>query len=346
MISRLLRPWTSPLDPGDLLASLVPSRSPGVARIERLQPLGTDAVRVTLRPPSGWPRHRPGQFVTIGVDVDGVRHQRCYSITSLPDRADGCIELGVRCVPGGVVSTHLAHVARPGDRVHVDPPAGDFTLPTRVGPLLLLSGGAGVTPVLALLRELVARDEPRDIVVLHHAPTADRVMFAAELADLAGRPGISLDIVLTEAGGRVLDGAELERRCGDWRRRTAFVCGPPPMVDWATAHWTATGELGKLHLERFVPATARPSALDRGGRVTFAASGLVAEASPGTTLLDLAESIGLQPPTGCRMGICHTCTTPLVAGVARDVHTDRLSDAGACVRICSSVPAGDLTLDL
>jgi ferredoxin len=91
---------------------------------------------------------------------------------------------------------------------------------------------------------------------------------------------------------------------------------------------------------------AGPSDDGSPAQVTFGTSGREATSSDGATLLDMAESVGLTPPTGCRMGICHTCTTPLLEGCARDLRNGRLVEAGTHVQLCVSAPAGDLTLDL
>jgi ferredoxin len=177
-------------------------------------------------------------------------------------------------------------------------------------------------------------------------------MFANELARLAAdSPWLAMEVQHTRGGGARLDAFTLEARCPDWRDREAFVCGPESLLDMVTSQWDAHGLLDQLHLERFTPtrrAEARTEAASDGAtaRVTFDASGSDAVSNDDTTLLELAESAGLAPAYGCRMGVCHTCTTPLLAGCARDLRNGRLSEAGTHVQLCVSAPAGDLTLDL
>jgi len=348
-----LKQWTSPVDPGVYLAALNPKWSRNLTGvIEQITPLTSSAAALRIRPSHGWTGHRPGQFVTIGVDVDGVRHHRCYSLTSSPRQDDGMIEIGVQSVPGGIVSTHLVERARPGDIVQLTPTDGDFTLPAPVPPkLLMISGGSGITPLMGMLRTLA--DDPvdrraLDVVLLHHAPDAGRAMFATELAHLASAaPWLTIDSQHTQRGGCRLDGTTLESRCPDWREREAFVCGPESLLDVVTDHWESHGLIEQLHLERF--ASARSIAAKNGGagaRITFETSGRDTVSTDGSTLLELAESAGLSPAHGCRMGICHTCVTPLTSGCARDLRDGRLIEAGTHVRLCVSAPAGDLTLDL
>src|SRR5829696_1175467 len=122
---------TTPLLPQDYLDLVDPLRS-GAAlrgRIEEVRPETRDAATVVIRPGRDWLPHTPGQYVRIGIDVDGVRQWRAYSITSVLDRADGCFTITVKAIPGGKVSNHLVHRARPGAIVQLDQATGDFVLP-------------------------------------------------------------------------------------------------------------------------------------------------------------------------------------------------------------------------
>jgi len=375
-MTSLLERLSTPHLPGELLAALNPrwgSRLPGgrlTGVIERIEPTGRDAAAVTIRPAAAWKGHRPGQFVTVGVDVDGVRHHRCFSLTSLPDLPDGTIEVTVQAHDGGTVSPHLVHRARPGDVVQLSPAEGDFTLPQRLdAPVLLVSAGSGITPLVSMLRWLAAEqlwraeghlDEHLDVVVLHHATAAARVLHGRELEALAAAmPWLRLDTAITrdEAGrpvaGSHLDAASLDRRCPDWRERDAWVCGPEGLLAFAAGHWADGGVAGRLHVESFHPAAtlgaAAPTiALDgtSPATATFAHSGLSVAAETSAPLLDVAEAAGLCPPSGCRMGICHTCSTRLDSGIARDLRDGRLVTAGEHVQLCVSAAATDLVLDL
>src|SRR3954464_11457497 len=128
---RVVELLTTPLVPADYLDVVAPLRNAGVlrARIEAVRPETRDSVTLVLRPGRGWRPHEPGQYVRIGVDVDGVRLWRAYSVTSAPRRGDDRFSVTVNAIPGGAVSTHLVRRARKGMILHLDVPAGEFTLP-------------------------------------------------------------------------------------------------------------------------------------------------------------------------------------------------------------------------
>jgi ferredoxin-NADP reductase len=366
-MNALLERLASPLALDAYLAALRPTWAPGRGVIEGLDPQTATATSVLIRPGRGWDGHRPGQFVTVGVDVAGVRHHRCYSLTSVPDRRDGRIEITVQAVEGGTVSRHLARHARVGDVVALGAADGDFTLADEPRPLLAITAGSGITPVMGIVRSLVASTLPRrDVLVLHHAPRADEVIFGAELARYAATESwLRVETVLTrEPGGGHLDADRLAGLCPDWAERDAYVCGPTGLLDFATDHWSAAGAIGRLHVERFsaavvgahhiaaasptAPRSSDPDGPDAAsGTVRFASARIDAlPASPTATLLDTAEAAGLAPPFGCRMGVCHTCSTAVLAGCARDLRDGRLVEAGTHVQLCVSTAAGDVTLDL
>ena len=351
-LGALLDRFSQPL-PIDAYRTLVDplwSRAPrGV--IEAVTPLTPDAAAITIRTNRAWSRHEAGQFVTVGVEIDGVRHHRCYSLTSVGERSGAqLIEIAVRRVAGGLVSTHLTDPARIGDVVALSDPAGDFTLPSFVPDrLLFLSGGSGITPVIGMLRTLATRPPHSQVTVVHHAPTAEATMFGAELARLAARfDWLTVHVVHTRDGGAHLDADRVDAFCPDWRDRETFVCGPPSLIGFVTERWETAGSLDRLHLERFTldlaPAPADPAAATV--TAAFGRSGRTAPAPIGTTLLDTAEAAGIDAPFGCRTGVCHTCSTKLVSGCTTDVRDGRVSDAGTHVQLCVSTPLTDVTLDL
>src|SRR6185436_8930257 len=195
---------TTPLVPGDFLDLFAPLR-PGAelrGRVESVHPETTDAATLVIRPGQDWRRHVPGQYVRIGVDVDGVRCWRAYSLTHGP-RADGRISITVKAVPDGHVSPYLVRHTRPGTLLHLEQAAGEFVLPV-AGPrkLLFVTAGSGITPVIGMLRNLFpSTDEgvlrlPRsrnfDIVVVHVAHSEPDSIFTADLKALHKSEAISL----------------------------------------------------------------------------------------------------------------------------------------------------------
>jgi len=323
------------------------------ARVEDVVRETPRAVTLVLRPGDGWPPHRPGQWVALGVEIDGVRHTRCYSLTSVPGRPDGCITVTVQAVPDGIVSNHVGTRLAVGDLVHLAAPDGSFVLPAvRPVPLLFITGGSGITPVMGMLRSLAAARAVGDAVLVHHAPADSDVIFAADLQDLARRfPRFGLDVTLTGPGApppdAALTAARLDRLCPDWRRREAWVCGPAPLLDAAETLWAGPDCTGTLHVERFSAARSAPAPSGSGGHVTFGTSRCTVDSDGSETLLDLAESAGLTPTSGCRMGVCRRCVTPLRSGTVRDLRDGRTEpEPGTHVQICVSAAQGDVELDL
>jgi stearoyl-CoA 9-desaturase NADPH oxidoreductase len=146
--------------------------------------------------------------------------------------------------------------------------------------------------------------------------------------------------------GALIEAAHLDAADPQWRDADAFVCGPAPMMEAVRAHYEAAGAAARFHHEAFTLAAFVGEAGSVSGSIRFGASGFEV-ASDGRVLLEQAESAGLSPQNGCRMGICHTCPRKLAAGTVRNVVTGELcSDAGVDVRLCVSVPVGDVEIDL
>jgi ferredoxin len=186
------------------------------------------------------------------------------------------------------------------------------------------------------------------VVHVHHARTSAEVIFGAELRALAAaRPRYRLAIVHTAEDPRRLDRERLDALVPDWRTREAWVCGPARLLDAITACFADAGRDDALHVERFTAARAPLPRDAAGGTVRFDASATCARADGRTPLLEVAEAAGVPARHGCRMGICHSCDTPLLAGRVRDLRTgEHITEPGTRVQICVCAAAGDVDLDL
>ena len=340
--------FTHPLVPDDFLGTLNPlwsTREPH-ARVVGLRRETADTTTLLLRTGRAWPAHRPGQFVGIGVQIDGVWHWRTYSATSRPEEPQ--LAVTVTALPGGAVSGVLAHRTPVGTLLRVGPPAGEFVLPDPVPEkLLFVTAGSGITPVMAMLRDLAATrpDTLAGAVLVHCDRTPDDLVFGPQLRALAASTGLRLIERHTAVSGRLTPDA-LGDAVPDWPAREAWACGPAGLLDDLTAHWARHGVPEALHIERFTPpATVAEGAT--GGRVTFTTSRITTDTAPGTPLLAAGEAAGALLPNGCRMGICHTCVGPLRSGAVRDLRTGDLHDTpGESVRTCVSGAAGDVEIEL
>jgi ferredoxin-NADP reductase len=347
---RAVRSLFSPLLPDDYLELINPLWSTRElrGRIERIEPETADAATVLIRPGYEWQGHQPGQYLRIGVVVDGIHHWRAYSLTSDPDRADGCIGITPKLVDSGKVSPYLVRAARPGEIVRLGGVEGTFVLPDPPPQkLLFISAGSGITPIMSMLNSLDGRGAVGDVVHIHSARTAESVIFGKRLRRLENaHEGYRLRLRLTAEQGRVSP-ADLDELCPDWRERNAYVSGPGEMLDALIRHWEAEGDPKLLKMERFQPFIGGEPGGGDGGTVRFAKSGVEATCDGATPILAAGEEAGAVLPFGCRMGICHTCVGELRSGEVRDLRTgDVHGSEGEMVRTCVNAPEGPIEIAL
>ena len=297
------------------------------------------SVTLILEPNRAFAGFRAGQHVNLTVEIDGRRRTRPYSPASAESAPH--IELTVGRHDGGLVSNYLYQHARPGMVVGLDSVGGDFVLPdVRPRRILFVSGGSGITPVMSMLRTMRAEGSDREIAFIHYARNVQEACYRDELADM---PGV-----------RVLHGYTRSPQEGDLdgyfdadhlatampSPHAVYVCGPPALVEAVREH------CADANWESFVPPVFEVPSEPSGGRIAFADSG-VAVTDDGRSLLEQAEAAGLKPESGCRMGICHTCTRRKTSGVVKNLTTGVMSSTETeDVQICVSVPVGDVDLAL
>ena len=342
---------TTPLLPDDYLHLANPLWSARElrGRILEVRRETEDSATLVIKPGWGFSfDYQPGQYIGIGLLVEGRWRWRSYSLTSSPATAapgsPRTVTITVKAMPEGFLSTHLVAGVAPGTIVRLAAPQGNFVLPDPAPPsILFLTAGSGITPVMSMLRTLTRRNQIGDVAHLHSAPTESDVMFGAELAALAAdQPGYRLHVRETRKQGR-LDLASLDHEVPDWRERQTWACGPEGMLAQAEKLWASAGLADRLHLERFAVAKAAPAGA--GGTVTFVRSGRTVAADAATSLMDAGEGAGVQMPFGCRMGVCHTCVVPLVSGRVRDLRNGREIAEGS-IQTCCTAPAGDCALQV
>ncbi|MDQ6834636.1 MAG: ferredoxin reductase [Actinomycetota bacterium] len=318
-------------------------------RVERIQRETPDAATVLIKPGYRWGGHEPGQYLRIGLDIEGVRHWRAYSLTSDPQRPDGLISITVKNVDEGKVSPYLVRRGRPGTIVSLGGVEGEFMLPDELPPkLLFISAGSGITPIMSMLRHLDQSGELDDAVLLHSARRSEEVIFGDQLREMAGRrERFMLHEQLTADQGRM--GPEnLDKLCSDWRERQAYISGPTDMLDAFTELYEKEGLEDKLKLERFQPKLGLGEAGEgEGGTIKFLDSDQEAESDGKVPILVAGEEIGLDLPYGCREGICHTCVCELRSGRVRDLRTGKVSgQEGETIQTCINAPEGPIEIKL
>lgn len=313
-----------------------------------------DARTITLRPNSTWRGGRAGQHVRIGLSINGREYHRTYTISSAPEREDGCFTITVKILEGGRLSRHLVRNLKIGEYVSVGLPQGSFHLPDAGAmKLLFITGGSGVTPARSMLQSMIAQERYLDSVHIHYAPHEYDVIFGSELGALQKKfPQYEYHPIYTRKMGAAkrkkfhFNAAQLKKLCPDWRERTVFACGPQELLASLRDHFKKAKLMENLFIEEFRAPTAAIPKTAKGGVVSFAKSSVTAKADGATSLLRVAEDAGLNPPHGCRMGICHTCNTSLVSGCVRDLRNGNIiTEPGATVQTCIMAAHGNCAIN-
>ncbi|UDY36649.1 ferredoxin--NADP reductase [Dermatobacter hominis] len=317
--------------------------------------------------------YRAGQFCTFRVHVEGATHLRCYSMSSAPE-VDPALTVTVKRVPGGVVSNWLIDSVRPGDELEVTFPAGVFQLAGSTGEVVGFAAGSGITPIISLVRSALATTG-RHVRLLYANRDRDATIFARALDELERSSGGRLRVehrwdvehgfVDAAAVRTFVRGTDVDAE--------VYVCGPTPFMDVVESTLLDDGVAReRIHIERFTPAGASGAvdgAVDTAigadeapvGPATDgpATDGPAAERTvrievegrsgdtvhhEGTTLLQTARELGLDPPSSCESGSCATCMARLVEGTVTMHVNDALTDeevADGWVLTCQSVPTSD-----
>jgi ferredoxin-NADP reductase len=311
---------------------------------------------------------RPGQFLTFSFEVEGRTIPRCYTIASPPTRPDR-LAISVKRQPGGAVSPWLHATLRPGARVAVAGPMGDFCAAAEApGKRLFLSGGSGVTPLMSMTRAAYDLGAASDLVFVHAARTPDDIVFRAELAAMARHwPGLRTAFVCeADSPGESWGGFRgrlslpmLRLIAPDLLEREVFCCGPAPFMAAVRAMLDEAGfDRAAYHEESFdfagLPAAERAEAtraeteIAAGFMVEFTKSGRTIRCPPGSTVLDAARAEGLRLPSSCAKGMCGTCKSRMLSGKVEMNHAggirQREIDAGL-VLLCCSRPLADLVVE-
>ncbi|MFD0433407.1 MOSC domain-containing protein [Streptomyces chartreusis] len=330
---------------------------------------------IQLAAPDGshLPPARGGQHLTLRVpEAADPAPVRSYSLSSAG--VDGRYRISVKHEPRGVASTYLTTKLRPGATVDVAAPRGDFVLKPGTDPVLLVSAGIGLTPVLAMLHELSESRSKREIWWIHSARSSQEHPLAAEAHALIGSLPHAREFIFYSgaasasqpAGGDIIHGRlskDAVIALGVPRDATAYVCGPASFmsdvkdalsaagVDPAAVHSELFGALGAitpgLREQTDRQPHQPPGAPGTGPVVTFARSGISTPfPDTGGSLLELAEACDVPVRWSCRTGVCHTCVTPLLTGDVAYETTPLEAPADSEVLICCARPDSDVVLDM
>ena len=317
------------------------------ARVVRVESDTPSTKTFVLQPNVLWQGAAAGQYVRVQVEIAGRRESRVYSLSSRPGARR--LAITVKRQPGGLVSNYLHEQVRAGAVLTISQAMGEFVLPAELpAKILLLSAGSGITPVMAMLRDLHARGYGGDVVFMHMCRNPQEQIFAPALASLqASFPQLSLLQHFTDSAGR-LSPTALRSAVPDLETRSTWMCGPSTWMEEMHQHWLASGMAQPLLSERFVAYPILPT--EQAGApvaVSFAASGKQFTTCGTAPLLIQAEQNGLSPKHGCRIGICRSCQCTKISGTVQNLQTGELSSKpNEEIRLCISAARSDLALAL
>ena len=315
-------------------------------RVKSAVPDADDALIVSFDVPDALAsefRFRQGQHLTLREVLDGVEQRRSYSICAGID--DGELRVGVRKVPGGVFSNWLHASVQAGSQIQVMAPEGRFFVPiepARGRHYLGIAGGSGITPILSIMKTVLAREPASRFTLVYGNRRQKSAMFKEELEDLKNRylTRLVLHWVFSrEQMDSALASGRLDRaKLGEFLDTLidprgidhAFVCGPYGVNDEAEAALLGAGVAAeRIHIERFgIPLEAdgaRAAPRVREGDapqavISIQRDGLTHEIdfrSEHASILDAASDAGLEVPFSCKSGVCCTCRAKLIEGKVR-----------------------------
>lgn len=319
------------------------------------------------------PKWLPGQSITLRAypEPDTAPLIRNYSLSNWPGSDE--FRISVKKEPEGRTSGYVHEHVRVGDLIDVAAPRGTFFLADGDRPLILLSAGVGITPLLSMLHSLAAAGSPREVWWLHGARNGTEHPFAAESRELLNRlPASRSHVAYSHPASSDRRGVDYTedgrlsiatiRELGVPRETEAYLCGPVSFMDGLGADLAAFGlDASRIHMETFgagaaltpgITATSTPphqpaGPPGTGPEIQFARSGIAAPfGPPRRTLLEFAEACDVPTRWSCRTGVCHNCETALLSGSIQYDPEPLEPPADGSILICCSRPTANLVLDL
>ncbi|MDO6561944.1 hybrid-cluster NAD(P)-dependent oxidoreductase [Amphritea sp. 1_MG-2023] len=318
---------------------------------------------------------KPGQFVTLELEINAEMVMRSYTISSSPS-VPYSFSITVKRDPNGLVSSWLHDNMKEGDELAVHGPVGLFNcIDYPAKKVLLLSGGVGITPMMSMARWWFDTNADVDVAFVHSARTPQDVIYPRELDHMSSRVGnfgLHLICEKIESGQAwhgyrgYLDQTKLDIIAPDFMEREVFCCGPTPYMKAVKALLENSGfDMSHYHEESFgaTPVGVEEDAIENAEiaqeeadlltqedmlRVEFADKGKSIQVAPGETLHTAAAKLDLLIPKACGMGICGTCKVMVKEGETSMEHNGGITDddvAAGYVLSCCSVPLTDVVIE-
>ena len=318
---------------------------------------------------------KPGQFVTLELEIDGEPIMRSYTISSSPS-VPYSFSITVKRMPGGKVSNWLHDNLKQGDELAVHGPAGNFNcMDFPAEKILMLSGGVGITPLMSMARWYFDTNAAVDIEFIHSARSPKDIIYHRELEHIFSRiPEFKLHIICERSdelgeswfGFRgYLNQKMMELIAPDYLEREIFCCGPTPYMNAIKNLLKMTGfDMNHYHEESFgaTPIEVKEEVLELVEQaeqeaeeinvedmvqVEFSATGKSVRILPTETVHAAAAKLGLHIPKACGMGICGTCRVALTSGEVEMEHNGGITDedvAEGYILSCCSRPKGNIVV--
>ncbi len=313
---------------------------------------------LTLQPNSRkWKGFTAGQFVQVEVCKNGTFYNRSFSISSAPSlfKAEGKIQISFKAHAKGMITPWMAEHLHVGATIYLSPAMGDFCLSDTLNAKLFIAAGSGLTPFLSMLEDQQNTGWFKQSTLLYFVRTPDDVPFTAQLAAFR-KNGLTVKIVYTATEGH-LQHSHLNRLSLPLDRYEAYICGPGQMISNTQDLLIEGGiEAHSIHFEYFgskplpnADQIVASNSSNEAIKVDFMHSNKLESwfSSQPKSLLELAESSGLKPVSGCRIGVCHQCTCRKKSGRVYNIKTGKYSDSGEeNIQLCQSIPVDNLILEL
>jgi ferredoxin-NADP reductase len=322
------------------------------ARVVTVQAEGSDTKTLTLKANKNWQGFVAGQHCNVTATIAGRNITRSYSISS--DPVDGrFVQITVRLEAGGLMSEYLCNDIQVGDRLELGAPFGEMLLPTPMpAHFLLLAAGSGITPMMSQIRTLARNGMPTSVTLVYWEKTNADFNFAQELQSIAQQHlNFHINLITTRVQGELppsgrISGELLSQIVNIDTVEQVFACGSSGFVEAATS----ACETRKLPLmsEAFTPSQAQSSNVEVAKYdVYLRRQGLHLSLSNQLPLLEQLENAGVSVPSGCRQGICNTCTCVRNSGATADAFSGTVdNEPSQIIKLCVSRAAGNIELDI
>ncbi|MCF6319949.1 MAG: iron-sulfur cluster-binding domain-containing protein [Proteobacteria bacterium] len=321
------------------------------AKVIKIREESRDVFSLVLKASKRWKGFKAGQHIEIVFQQNGANVSRIFSISSPPylHKKQRLIELTIRIQSNGRITPWLPNALKIGEFVNISAAKGDFVIKNTTKPLLLIAGGSGITPFRSMIAQLMNKHHSSDIKLLYYGNKA-KILFTDEFKSLKDKhKNLSISFIQSNISGRICL-EHLQQHCADFNHRDIYICGPNKMIKTSEQLLLDNNvEIKNIHFEYFGPTPIKTLDIKSKGIVQFSQSLKNFATLPDMpkTLLEIAESLNLNPTTGCRMGICHQCICEKKQGVVYNTLTKAFSDTGnEEIQLCISLPVGDVNINL